>query len=469
MKKFNCFLVLTLFAMSQAIAQNNTNQNGVGLHVRGINSGLLNSDGLSADNTNLAIDASYTRNLNSYLNVSVPIGVTMLLEGDEKFAGIHGDILLQGGLFDDTRIAAPYIYAGPSFSLNKDPLDDKLSAFDISGRFGIGVNFSIGEKTLINLHFGYLNNFKDGNKGALEGGVGVIFLFGGGGALNKSSINLKKLNKTDTDGDGIMDIADNCPTVPGVAAFKGCPDTDNDGIADYEDKCPDAPGPLATNGCPDADGDGVPDSIDKCPDIAGDANYGGCPFTDRDQDGVPDDKDLCPDEKGLARYQGCPDTDGDGVPDIKDECPDKVGTVEAMGCPDTDGDGITDKNDKCPTKAGPASNGGCPVTNQGDINTINELSKKVNFEDQQTSLNGTAKSALNELASLLKKNAKYNLVVFGYGDETTPSSDPITLAKSRANAVRDYLISKGISQERISIVSKSMPKLFNRKISFELK
>lgn len=469
MKKFSCFLVFALFTMSQVLAQNSSYQNGIGLHVRGINSGLLNSDGLTTANTILGIDASYTRNIVPFLNVSVPLGVTMLLEGDKKFAGVHGDILFQGGLFDDSRLAAPYIYAGPSFTLNKDFVSDELNEFDISGRFGIGCNFGVTDNILINLHLGYLNNFKKGNKGSLEAGLGFIYLLGGGGSLNKSNISIKKLSKTDTDGDGIMDIADNCPTVPGVEAFKGCPDTDNDGIADFEDKCPNEPGPLATHGCPDADNDGVPDSIDKCPDIAGDPNYGGCPFTDRDLDGVPDDKDLCPDDKGLARYQGCPDTDGDGVPDIKDECPDKVGTAEAMGCPDTDGDGITDKNDKCPTKAGPAANGGCPVSNQSDINLLNDYSRKVNFEDQQSSLTGTAKSTLNSLAAMLKKNADYKLVVFGYGDEKTPSPDPITLAKARANAVKDYLVSKGISADRISIIAKSMPKIFNRKIGFEFK
>ena len=42
----------------------------------------------------------------------------------------------------------------------------------------------------------------------------------------------------DTDGDGIVDTEDACPTVAGLAKFKGCPDTDKDGIQDSEDKCP---------------------------------------------------------------------------------------------------------------------------------------------------------------------------------------------------------------------------------------
>ena len=36
----------------------------------------------------------------------------------------------------------------------------------------------------------------------------------------------------DTDGDGIVDKKDECPTVPGLTAFNGCPDRDGDGIVD---------------------------------------------------------------------------------------------------------------------------------------------------------------------------------------------------------------------------------------------
>ena len=35
----------------------------------------------------------------------------------------------------------------------------------------------------------------------------------------------------DNDGDMIIDTADECPLVPGVEAFAGCPDTDEDGVA----------------------------------------------------------------------------------------------------------------------------------------------------------------------------------------------------------------------------------------------
>jgi outer membrane protein OmpA-like peptidoglycan-associated protein len=58
--------------------------------------------------------------------------------------------------------------------------------------------------------------------------------------------------KQDTDGDGVADVNDKCPTVAGTAANNGCPlDTDGDGVADVNDKCPNQAGVASNNGCPE--------------------------------------------------------------------------------------------------------------------------------------------------------------------------------------------------------------------------
>ncbi len=54
----------------------------------------------------------------------------------------------------------------------------------------------------------------------------------------------------DSDGDGVPDSEDACPTQPGPAEFDGCPDSDGDQIPDNLDKCPNQPGPAENNGCP---------------------------------------------------------------------------------------------------------------------------------------------------------------------------------------------------------------------------
>lgn len=95
----------------------------------------------------------------------------------------------------------------------------------------------------------------------------------------------------DSDGDGVADGLDACPTVPGIHHLdphkNGCPsDRDGDGVVDDQDACLDVPGIASKdpskNGCPpDHDNDGVPDGIDACPDEAGvsdpDPKKDGCP------------------------------------------------------------------------------------------------------------------------------------------------------------------------------------------------
>jgi outer membrane protein OmpA-like peptidoglycan-associated protein len=86
-------------------------------------------------------------------------------------------------------------------------------------------------------------------------------------------------------------------------------DSDGDGVPDVDDLCPDVPGPAERRGCPvfaDADGDGVSDDIDRCPEQPGPKENFGCPWPDRDGDRVADKDDRCPDEPGSPDNQGCP-------------------------------------------------------------------------------------------------------------------------------------------------------------------
>lgn len=85
----------------------------------------------------------------------------------------------------------------------------------------------------------------------------------------------------------------------------------------------------------DVDGDGIKDLYDKCPLVPGFIQYEGCPAPDKDQDGINDEEDGCPDVYGVRRYSGCPipDTDKDGLHDEEDACPLIAGLKENKGCP----------------------------------------------------------------------------------------------------------------------------------------
>jgi len=238
----------------------------------------------------------------------------------------------------------------------------------------------------------------------------------------------------DKDGDGVADADDECPKVAGTAATKGCPDKDGDGVADKDDKCPDVKGSINNHGCPepDADGDGVPDSVDKCPNEKGTILTDGCPLPpvgDSDGDGIKDDVDECPTVKGLARYHGCP-------------------------IPDTDGDGINDEQDKCKDVAGVKSKNGCPevvkpVITEEEITTVGEIAKKIQFKQSEITLNAASMAALDEVANFMNGKPEMKMKIEGHASREGDNYVNLGLSNSRANAVKNYLISKGIDKSRL--------------------
>lgn len=231
--------------------------------------------------------------------------------------------------------------------------------------------------------------------------------------------------------------------------FRICPgkqaDTDGDGIPDRDDECPDEFGVEEFNGCPDTDGDGIMDSEDACPDEAGTAEFNGCP--DTDGDGIIDAEDACPEVAGLPEFDGCPDTDGDGIIDSEDACPSKAGPKEWDGCPDTDGDGIPDHKDACPDVAGVAEMDGCPPPPPPPVNK----DITIYFGLDITKLDAEDMEKLDALADQLLKSEETTIIAAGHTDNTGSESYNQSLSESRARAVKDYLVDKGVAEERIVI------------------
>ena len=162
----------------------------------------------------------------------------------------------------------------------------------------------------------------------------------------------------DTDGDGITDNLDNCPTIAntnqqntdllfvnGDTNGDAC-DSDDDADADLDaaDNCPLTPNPSQQN----ADGDAFGDYCDVCP-----ASASGDP----DSDGVCNPLDNCPSVANPTQSNIDPDPlgdacdsdrDGDGVADLTDNCL----AVPNASQQDTDGDGFGNACDAAPTEEG---------------------------------------------------------------------------------------------------------------------
>ncbi len=192
----------------------------------------------------------------------------------------------------------------------------------------------------------------------------------------------------------------------------------------------------------------------------------GCPDQDSDGDGVLDSKDKCSNTpKGRkVNAEGCEyDSDGDGVVDALDKCPGtpKGVKVNADGCElDTDGDGIPDSRDKCPTVPAPGTADGCPPqTPVAAVAPKKLVLEGVNFDNDKATLRPEAMAILDKAAVTLKDWGDVKVEVAGHTDSRSGDDYNLKLSQRRAEAVRDYLISKGVAADRLTAkgYGESMP------------
>lgn len=153
----------------------------------------------------------------------------------------------------------------------------------------------------------------------------------------------------------------------------------------------------------------------------------------------------------------CPDLDfdGDGIKNGQDKCPKDPGPVENHGCPwpDRDGDGTPDRFDNCPDEPGPPENQGCPWEQKQRVVLRKErieILDKVFFEFDKATILPESYSLLDQVARVLRLHPELVLVrVDGHTDNVGTREYNLKLSKARAEAVRSYLIEKGVEPERL--------------------
>ena len=281
---------------------------------------------------------------------------------------------------------------------------------------------------------------------------------------------LAECPELDRDSDGVKNGSDLAPLLP----------EDKDGFQD-EDGAPD----------PDNDADGVIDTLDECPDVAGPAANKGCPDTDKDKDGVVDRLDACIDQPedrdDFEDSDGCPeaDNDRDGFANALDACPNIAGIAQEKGCPakDTDGDGVFDHEDNCPTEKGAKENAGCPAEQkQLVIITVEQLKilDKVYFDTGKASIQKRSNALLDNIAQVLTVHPELGLIqIEGHTDSMGKPEQNKKLSQDRADAVKAYLVKKGVADNRLRAVGMGQEKPaqsndtpagreFNRRVEFNI-
>nr|VFJ48863.1 MAG: OmpA-OmpF porin, OOP family [Candidatus Kentron sp. FW] len=156
---------------------------------------------------------------------------------------------------------------------------------------------------------------------------------------------------------------------------------------------------------------------------------------------------VCPDGDG--------DADGDKVSDSQDACPNTPAGVvvyDDNGCPmDSDKDGVPNYLDKC-LETLP----GIKVNNEGCVacgETLANLQNKVYFNFAECNLKSNAKQAMESVVKALK-DTNTQILIEGHTDNIGSYESNRVLSECRANAVKDYLISRGIVGSNITTEGK---------------
>lgn len=92
---------------------------------------------------------------------------------------------------------------------------------------------------------------------------------------------------------------------------------------------------------------------------------------------------------------------------------------------------------------------GAEVERVGEGIKVTLKENMVNFGFDSSNLTSSAKTNLDKLAQVLKNNPDTNINIYGYTDSKGSDAYNLSLSERRANAVKSYLVSKGISSSRI--------------------
>jgi outer membrane protein OmpA-like peptidoglycan-associated protein len=308
---------------------------------------------------------------------------------------------------------------------------------------GAGVQYRVDKYISVDLNGGYNLAFTDNLNPAKTDKTNQSYLTAmlgmrvGGGP-----------RETDPDHDGLSNAEEKR-----LGTDPKNPDTDGDGLSDGDEVLKYHTDPLKK----DTDGDGLSDGDEV-------KVHNTDPLkADTDGDGLSDGDEV-------LKYLTNPlkaDTDGDGLTDGDEVLKYHTDPLKA----DTDGDKLTDGDEvlkyhtdplKKDTDGGTVDDGTeiargtNPLDPTDDVPKIQlEVGKKIVLEGIEFKVNSaeilsTSEQNLGDALATLKANPDIAVEVNGYTDNSGSRAHNMKLSQDRADAVRNWLVAKGITGERIT-------------------
>jgi outer membrane protein OmpA-like peptidoglycan-associated protein len=192
---------------------------------------------------------------------------------------------------------------------------------------------------------------------------------------------------------------------------------------------------------PDSDDDGLNDEMDACPQTAGADYLNGCP--DSDDDTLDDTEDECPGEPGLRRLSGCPEeekatesTAGDEKMEMKK--PEAAVEEERENPPET----LVEEEE-------PAEKDSMQAVSDALKKRVDVIYNHLQYMPGKALIMDSSRDDLDNLAQILRENPKLQLIIEGYTDSKGEASYNLLLSKDRADAVKQYLMGRGIDEIRL--------------------